>query len=151
MPDNFKPILYLKNGCPFCFKLRVFLLDAGLLDRFVLREFSEGSNDEKAIRDELSPYFDKVSFPSAQVTSGTSKEGFRRADRPFREGDGCRPGEARHLPSLCRRAVRADHVALQREQEAQAGGLIPGDHGTSARLVSFFQAARTASILRVSE
>ena len=74
MPENFKPILYLKNGCPFCFKLRVFLLDAGLLDRFVLREFSEGSNDEKAIRDELSPHFDKVSFPSAQVTSGTYKK-----------------------------------------------------------------------------
>lgn len=70
MAETFRPILYLKNGCPFCFKLRVFLLDAGLLDRFALREFAEGTDDERSIRDELSPHFEKVSFPAAQVEPG---------------------------------------------------------------------------------
>ena len=70
MADGFKPILYLKDGCPFCFKLRVFLLDAGLLEGFTLREFSEGTDAQKTIREELSPHFDKVSFPSAQISPG---------------------------------------------------------------------------------
>jgi len=65
-----KPILYLKRGSPFCFKLRVFLLDAGLLDRFQLREFETGSAEEKRIHAELASHFDKVSFPAAQVAPG---------------------------------------------------------------------------------
>lgn len=74
MAGSFKPILYLKKGCPFCFKLRVFLLDAGLLDRFALREFAEGTDDEKNIRNELSPHFDRVSFPTAQIAPGSYKK-----------------------------------------------------------------------------
>ena len=74
MADTFNPILYLKKGCPFCFKLRVFLLDAGLLDRFVLREFAEGTDDQNTIRDELAPHFDKVSFPTAQIAPGSYKK-----------------------------------------------------------------------------
>jgi hypothetical protein len=70
MAGEFKPILYLKKGCPFCFKLRLFLLEAGLLDGFVLREFAENSADEKVLHGELSRHFDKVSFPSAQVEPG---------------------------------------------------------------------------------
>lgn len=74
MAESFKPILYLKKGCPFCFKLRVFLLDAGLLDRFALREFAEGTDDERNIRNALSPHFDKVSFPTAQIAPGSYRK-----------------------------------------------------------------------------
>lgn len=73
MTETFRPVLYLKKGCPFCFKLRVFLLDAGLLSDFTIRRFAEGTDEEKAIRDELQPHFDKVSFPSAQVAPGKYK------------------------------------------------------------------------------
>lgn len=70
MTTAFKPILYLKKGCPFCFKLRLFLLESGLLDGFVIREFAENSEEERVLRSELSQHFDKVSFPSAQVEPG---------------------------------------------------------------------------------
>jgi hypothetical protein len=70
MPNEFKPVLYLKKGCPFCFKLRLFLLEAGLLDRFTIREFAEGTEEENSIRAELSPLFDKLSFPAAQIAPG---------------------------------------------------------------------------------
>ena len=70
MAEDFKPVLYLKKGCPFSFKLRLFLLEAGLLDRFAIREFAEGTAEEEAIRDELAAHFDKVSFPAAQIAAG---------------------------------------------------------------------------------
>jgi hypothetical protein len=67
---DFRPILFLKKGCPFCFKLRVFLLDAGLLDRFELQEFEPGSAEDRRIHATLSAHFDKVSFPAAEIAPG---------------------------------------------------------------------------------
>ena len=63
--------VYLKPGCPFCLKLRIFLLEAGLLDRLVVHQFVEGSEDEAAIRAELASHFEKVGFPTAKLRSGT--------------------------------------------------------------------------------
>lgn len=67
---DFVPTMYLMQGCPFCFKLRLFLLEAGLLDQVALREFVVGTDEEAAIRSELAPHFEKVSFPVAQVAAG---------------------------------------------------------------------------------
>ena len=66
----FKPMIYLKAGCPFCFKVRLFLSEAGLLDKVVLREFTPGTDEEQEIRDELAPHFEKVSIPAAQIARG---------------------------------------------------------------------------------
>ncbi|WP_221794875.1 hypothetical protein [Oceanobacter mangrovi] len=33
MPADFKPVAYLKDSCPFCFKLVMFLAEAGLMDK----------------------------------------------------------------------------------------------------------------------
>jgi len=71
MSATFKPTLYLKHACPFSFKLRVFLLEAGLLDAFALREFVSGTDDESDVHRELEPHFEKVSFPTAQIADGT--------------------------------------------------------------------------------
>ncbi|MGZ2460671.1 glutathione S-transferase N-terminal domain-containing protein [Rhizobium sp. IY2] len=71
MTDNtLKPILYFKQNCPFCFKVRLFLLEAGLNEDVEIREFVSGSQQENDIRAELSPHLDKVSFPAARFELG---------------------------------------------------------------------------------
>ena len=66
----FVPTLYVKQGCPFCLKLRIFMLESGMLDSVQLREFAVGSGEEQAIRTELAPYFEKISFPTAKLAPG---------------------------------------------------------------------------------
>ena len=67
---SFTPILFLKDKCPFCLKVRLFLLEAGLLGRFDIREFVPGDENEQAIRSELAPHFEKVTFPTVQLAPG---------------------------------------------------------------------------------
>ena len=63
----FVPTLYVKQGCPFCLKLRIFMLESGLLDTVEVREFAVGSDEEQAIRAELAPHLEKISFPTAKL------------------------------------------------------------------------------------
>lgn len=63
---DFVPILYLKEGCPHCLKVSLFLLEAGIADRFETRTFATGDEREQAIRAELAKEFDKVTFPAVQ-------------------------------------------------------------------------------------
>ena len=62
---SFLPTLYVKEGCPFCMKVRIFMLEAGVLDRVQVREFAVGSDEEQLIRAELALHLEKVSFPTA--------------------------------------------------------------------------------------
>ncbi|MBX5192741.1 glutathione S-transferase domain-containing protein [Rhizobium sp. NZLR3b] len=68
--ETFKPIVYLKENCPFCLKVRLFLLEAGLASDVESRDFVPGTEQEEKIRAELSPHLDKVSFPSAELEPG---------------------------------------------------------------------------------
>lgn len=70
MTDTFKPIVYLKQNCPFCMKIRLFLLEAGMREDVETHDFASGTPPEEAIRVELAPHFAKVSFPSAQLEPG---------------------------------------------------------------------------------
>lgn len=67
---DFTPTVYLKQNCPFCLKVRIALLETGLKDEVAVREFAPGSDEENAIREELAPHFEKVTFPSAQLEEG---------------------------------------------------------------------------------
>ncbi len=67
---TFTPVIYLKDKCPFCMKIRIFLLEAGLLGDVKVRDFVPGSDEETAIREEVSPHLEKVSFPAAQLEPG---------------------------------------------------------------------------------
>ncbi|KAA0116690.1 glutathione S-transferase domain-containing protein [Methylobacterium sp. P1-11] len=67
---TFKPTVYLKTGCPFCLKVRLFLLETGQLDQVVLREFVPGDDEVTAIRALLAPVVEKVTFPTAELTPG---------------------------------------------------------------------------------
>lgn len=66
----FKPTVYLKQNCPFCLKIRLFLLEAGMNAEVETRDFAPGTEREEAIRAELAPHLEKVSFPAAQLEPG---------------------------------------------------------------------------------
>lgn len=71
MVDNaFKPVFYLKENCPFCLKIRIFILEAGLTSDVEISSFESGSAQEALVRKELEPYFDKITFPVAQLEPG---------------------------------------------------------------------------------
>lgn len=63
---TFRPTLYLLDGCPFCFKVRVFLLEAGLTESVDIRPFAQGTELD-AVRAELAVHLPKVSFPAAEL------------------------------------------------------------------------------------
>lgn len=67
---TFKPVVYFKQNCSFCLKVRLFLLEAGMMEAVDIRDFVPGSKQEEDIRAELSPHLAKVSFPAAQLELG---------------------------------------------------------------------------------
>jgi hypothetical protein len=75
MPDDFEPVLYLDENCPSCFKLRLFLLDSGLIGSFEQREFTLGDEREQSIRSELAPHFEEPRFPAVQYAPGKYLDG----------------------------------------------------------------------------
>jgi len=68
--SDFRPVVYLKDTCPWCLKFRLFVLEAGLREHFEFREFVPGDDREAAIREELAPHFAKPSFPTVQIAPG---------------------------------------------------------------------------------
>lgn len=69
-PVDFRPVLYLKAKCPFCLKVQIYLLEAGVLGEIEQREFAVGSALETEIRAELAQHFEVASFPTLQVAPG---------------------------------------------------------------------------------
>ena len=69
MSDVFTPIIYVRQGCPFCMKLRLFLLETGQLASVSVRE---GQNDEEhsQLAAHLAAHLGKASFPSAEIAPG---------------------------------------------------------------------------------
>jgi glutathione S-transferase len=67
---HFRPVLYVKDRCPWSLKLRIFLLEAGLSDHFDWRFFGPGDAKEDGIRAEIAPYFEKVTFPTVEIAPG---------------------------------------------------------------------------------
>lgn len=65
------PVVYLKRGCPFCMKVRLFLLEANLLSRVELRAFDTDTDEERSIGQELSAHFDKVTYPAVKLSQDT--------------------------------------------------------------------------------
>jgi spore cortex formation protein SpoVR/YcgB (stage V sporulation) len=67
---QFRPTLYLLEGCPFSFKAFLFLSEAGTLAGFDIVEVASGSVEEAAVKDQLAAHFEKVSFPTVQFERG---------------------------------------------------------------------------------
>ena len=67
--SNSGPVLFVLPTCPFCLKLRLFLLEAGMLGGVEVREADTPESDA-AIRAELAPHFDKATFPTLRLSPG---------------------------------------------------------------------------------
>ena len=67
MSAEFRPVLYLKDKCPWCLKLRLFLLEAGLADLVEERFFAAGDEAEAGIRAYLGAHLEKVTFPTVEL------------------------------------------------------------------------------------
>lgn len=80
-----KPVLFVKHECPFCLKVRLYLLEAGLLDSVTLRE-SHSPEEEKTLRAELEPHLDKVSYPTLRLGDSYMTESDDIIARFAREG-----------------------------------------------------------------
>lgn len=96
-PASSKPVIYLKQGCAFCFKLRLALLEAGMLDSVELIEFAEGTDEQTQIRDKLSSVLEDLSFPAAEVQPGKFIKGSDTLIEYFFDQQGL---EAEALPTL---------------------------------------------------
>ena len=66
----FRPTLFFNEQCPFCMKVRIFLLEAGLRDAVEVRDFAPGSAEETAIKAMLATHLDKVTVPAAELAPG---------------------------------------------------------------------------------
>lgn len=67
--SKFMPTVYSKTGCPYCIKLRVFLLEAGLLDQVTFVEGKTPEEHEK-LAAFLTERVGKASFPTAEIAPG---------------------------------------------------------------------------------
>ncbi|WP_404476563.1 glutathione S-transferase N-terminal domain-containing protein [Novosphingobium sp. BL-52-GroH] len=68
--DTFRPTLYFNAQCPFCLKVKIFLIEAGLGDSVDIVEFTPGSAEEPRIKQALAVHLDKVTVPAAEVAPG---------------------------------------------------------------------------------
>jgi glutaredoxin len=62
--------LYLKRSCPHCLKLRIFLTEAGIADRFAYVVFDDGDETHKALRARMEEAGQEPSFPAADLGDG---------------------------------------------------------------------------------
>lgn len=69
MADAFTPVLYVKEGCPFSLKVRLFLLEAGLLDTVKVVQ-AVSPEDHRQLADMLITRIGKASFPTAEIAPG---------------------------------------------------------------------------------
>ena len=70
MSSPARPTLYLKRTCPFCLKLRVFLTEAGMGERFDYVVFDDGDETHKALRARMEAAGQSPSFPAVDLGDG---------------------------------------------------------------------------------
>ncbi len=62
--------VYLKNTCPFCLKLRIFLTEAGLADQIDFTVFADGDATHQSLRSRMQAAGQEPSFPAAELEPG---------------------------------------------------------------------------------
>ncbi len=75
MENATTPTLYLKRSCPFCLKLRIFLTEAGLANRFDYVVFDDSDDTHKALRARMEAAGKQPSFPAAELVPGELETG----------------------------------------------------------------------------
>ena len=94
MTDTTKPILHLKRACPFCLKLRIFLTEAGIADRFEYDVFDDGDDTHKALRAQMEAAGQQPSFPAAELTPGELTTGTDDLIARFAKDAGVDPAQS---------------------------------------------------------
>ena len=64
------PTVYLKKTCPYCLKLRIFLTEAGIADRFEYSVFADGDATHDALRARMKAAGQEPSFPAVEIEPG---------------------------------------------------------------------------------
>jgi glutaredoxin 2 len=73
MAEQFKPKVYMKDNCPFCFKFMLFLTEIGVLDQFeIITAHSDNDAEMSKYRSFLQEKTGKqASFPTVEIEPGT--------------------------------------------------------------------------------
>lgn len=113
--------VYLKHTCPYCLKLRIFLTEAGIADRFEFVVFSEGDETHKALRARMQAAGQEPSFPAAQIEPGKLATGTDDLIARFAQDAGV---DAAGLPLLSYYSggVFRRHVEMHQELRALKAG-----------------------------
>lgn len=71
MSDQFRPVAYIKEGCPYSIKLLEFLTEAELTDRVDIVRCASGTPAMEAVRQKLSAATGETpKFPTVEVEPG---------------------------------------------------------------------------------
>jgi glutaredoxin len=68
--SEFRPTIFIKEKCPFCLKLRIGLLEAGMDREVDWKEHAPDSAAEEKAKDTLGGKLEKVTFPAAEIAPG---------------------------------------------------------------------------------
>jgi glutaredoxin len=112
-----RPNIYLKRTCPFCLKLRIFLTEAGLADRFCYVVFDDGDEPHRALRQRMTDAGQEPSFPAAELTPGKLTTGTDELIARFGSDAGVEPS-ALPLLQYYSGGVFKTHGAMFRELKA---------------------------------
>lgn len=86
MSNSFKPIAYVKEGCPYSHKLLDFLTQAGLTDRVDVVRCAAGTPTMEAVREKLSSATGSApQFPTVEVQPGEFRSESDQLIRYFSE------------------------------------------------------------------
>lgn len=113
--------IFLKKTCPYCLRLRIFLTEAGIADRFEFVVFADGDETHKALRAQMEQAGQKPSFPAAELEPGQLTTGTDALIERFAKQAGIDPAK---LPLLAyyTAGVFARHVQMFQELKALKGG-----------------------------
>jgi glutaredoxin len=84
--------IYLKSTCPFCLKLRIFLTEAGLADRFSYVIFNDDDQTLQAFRQRMQQAGQEASFPAVAFESERFETGTDALIARFAAEAGVDPG-----------------------------------------------------------
>lgn len=91
MSDQFKPVAYIKEGCPYSMKLLDFLTEAELKDRVDVVRCAAGTPTMEAVKEKLSSATGKPpKFPTVEVARGEFRTESDELIRYFSETYGVR-------------------------------------------------------------
>jgi hypothetical protein len=113
--------VYLKKTCPYSLKLRIFLTEAGIADRFDLTVFVDGDETHKALRSRMEAQGLEPSFPAAEIEPGKLNTGTDSLIARFAK-EACVDPANQPLFNYYSEGVFRRHVDMSRELRQLKGG-----------------------------